>query len=979
MSENFFQAGIFLVYLLFLFFLIYLTGKRKKEFSANTNTWIYAFAISASFFSGWTFIGIPSFFLKNDLLFISYHVGIVLFSLLFPFLLERIYKIIERYNVNDLVSFVIFRYENRKALKWLVLFLVVFTAIPYLTLNIKSLDVVLNPRQSSFNIPLLFIALILLFIFVYRIRGWKSTTALATQGLFMILSCLILGIFFLFFVFHGPADLFSTIQSSPFYEKITLRTEGQGYHWWHINMLLTVFAFIFLPRQFSIIAQGINLDKKQKIFKTSVVLIVFLCICQLFYTTVVGGGFLAETIDLSDKKMNYPVFREDFTSFFNQVQNHPLIYIVFLMGGFSFAISTINQELSAFGEILKKHLNVKYTLSIIGGLAACFFLTILLKDFSLDRLGILAFLGVFQLAVPILGGFLWKNANYRGAIAGLSVGLFFWVWFGWLNFLSDPSNFIHGMPLFSKEIFNLFSINLLGEADYLWLAFSHSVFFNILFFIVFSISGCRKRDVPAAYLGEEEDIEEQKDFESILKFFNYDMETIEVFLIIYNNRELNYSVQEIKEYVKNGDIHEKLMFLYNKGLIQQVRQKNRLYYAYNPEMTTDFKFDLFFKNFFTFRYLLEKMTESVRESKKKTEIQLGYMQILYRIYVEILSIHDKKEFFPGLAKILSAYYPDIVKIEYLKGDKKKPLFVKSGANEKKLTEFLFDLDKEALSVFFREKVKSEKYMGIENFFVLEPVVKVCYKLLVYIAKLKKNALRLKNIDSIRATFIANISHELRTPMLPIKGYLNVLSKNKSIQEQPDLKEMVASMFESYKRLEGLIENLISFKENRLDYLKLKSFWIYDLLFGAIMDMKEIIDTKEIKVKIRERDFMGAAMEGDKEKLKIALMQIIDNAVKFNRFQGKIIFKCQERGNYYILKIMDNGIGIKPEVLKNLFEPFYQADSKDTKNYQGAGLGLSVVRKILKLHGGAIHLKSEEGKGTIAILRLPKKSAPEEEL
>ncbi len=375
-------------------------------------------------------------------------------------------------------------------------------------------------------------------------------------------------------------------------------------------------------------------------------------------------------------------------------------------------------------------------------------------------------------------------------------------------------------------------------------------------------------------------------------------------------------------------------------------------------------FVLFYQRNKKFKKEKDIIQKNYQKSQKEIEEKLSQMQVLYKIYLKVWALNSKKGFFKQVAEILPLYYPEIMCLEYQKGEKTIPLYENPEYHNSDLVMFKINLGGCYLSMRLKKNFRTEQ------FFILEPILILSYRTVHHVEKLQNYTLKLKNLDSLRSHFITNISHELRTPLVPLKGYLSILSAHEFIHKQPDLLEMVKNMEYSYKRLENLIENLISFKDEGVDFLNLKTFRVIDLLFNVLMELKGYMDSREIELVLKEKPLNSLELEGDIEKLKLVFVQILNNAIKFNRYGGKVFIKGKETEKHLLIAIKDTGEGIPSHVQDKIFEAFFQGEADVTRRYEGAGLGLAVSKKIVDLHGGKIKVRSSQ-EGTTVLLIFPK--------
>jgi len=229
----------------------------------------------------------------------------------------------------------------------------------------------------------------------------------------------------------------------------------------------------------------------------------------------------------------------------------------------------------------------------------------------------------------------------------------------------------------------------------------------------------------------------------------------------------------------------------------------------------------------------------------------------------------------------------------------------------------------------------------------------------------QNALhKLSELNQLKSNIVANISHELRTPLTHIKGYLELLIAEMMGPLSQDQVSALEVMQRSTERLERQIEDLILFSiASRGEFsLRLASKNV-----GALFET--IIKRSQTKALEKQIDLRAEVPPGiglikvDEEKFSWALVQLVDNAIKFTPSEGKVTLAAEPRDGIIHLAVIDTGIGIPENRMAELFEPFHQLDGSSTRRYGGTGLGLSLVRQIIEAHGSSIHVHSTVGKGS----------------
>ncbi|TDO15499.1 two-component system OmpR family sensor kinase [Bacillus subtilis] len=216
-------------------------------------------------------------------------------------------------------------------------------------------------------------------------------------------------------------------------------------------------------------------------------------------------------------------------------------------------------------------------------------------------------------------------------------------------------------------------------------------------------------------------------------------------------------------------------------------------------------------------------------------------------------------------------------------------------------------------------------------------------------------------------FVSDASHELRTPLTSIHGFIEVLLRGAALQ--PEQRERALnSMYEESKRATRLIEDLLFLaKIDRVPSFEMKRGDLDSLI--REMEPQLSLLAKERKLQLLLEDHAEAVFDGDK--MKQVILNLVYNAVQYtDEKTGAITISLQKNDDGVMLMIADNGTGIAPEHLPHLFNRFYRADPSRSRKYGGSGLGLAITKSIIDSHNGTIDVKSEIGRGTVFLIRLP---------
>lgn len=227
----------------------------------------------------------------------------------------------------------------------------------------------------------------------------------------------------------------------------------------------------------------------------------------------------------------------------------------------------------------------------------------------------------------------------------------------------------------------------------------------------------------------------------------------------------------------------------------------------------------------------------------------------------------------------------------------------------------------------------------------------------------------EKIDMERREFVANVSHELRTPLTTMRSYLEALADGAWKDEEiaPNFLEVTQTETE---RMIRLVNDLLKLsKMDSKDY-QFKKEWI-DIIpfYNRIIDRFEFTKHQNVTFE-RNLPTNSAFVEIDGDKLTQVLDNIISNALKYSPEGGKITFRVEEKADFVIVSVSDEGMGIPKENVHRIFERFYRVDKARTRKLGGTGLGLAIAKEMVEAHGGKIWANSIEGKGTTISFSLP---------
>jgi PAS domain S-box-containing protein len=231
---------------------------------------------------------------------------------------------------------------------------------------------------------------------------------------------------------------------------------------------------------------------------------------------------------------------------------------------------------------------------------------------------------------------------------------------------------------------------------------------------------------------------------------------------------------------------------------------------------------------------------------------------------------------------------------------------------------------------------------------------------------------LRTLDGMKSDLLANVSHELQTPLVSVRGYTEMILKERLGSINDEQKKGLTLSLKNIDRLIAMIDNLLAFArvDRESGELKISSFPVAGVLDEALGTLKEKIETKGLRV-TRNVDDAALTVHADRDKILQVFLNLIGNAVKFSRERGSIeVVAARGKPGFALVQVCDTGVGIPKEDLERVFDRFYQAGDGATRKKEGTGIGLAIVRNILQLHGCQIHATSELGQGTVISFTLP---------
>jgi two-component system, OmpR family, phosphate regulon sensor histidine kinase PhoR len=234
--------------------------------------------------------------------------------------------------------------------------------------------------------------------------------------------------------------------------------------------------------------------------------------------------------------------------------------------------------------------------------------------------------------------------------------------------------------------------------------------------------------------------------------------------------------------------------------------------------------------------------------------------------------------------------------------------------------------------------------------------------------------RLRRLENMRQDFVANVSHEIKTPLTAILGFVETLLQDSD--KIPENTRRFLSIIDRHAhRLVAIIEDLLNLsrieRDSERKEIAMVQTPVEDVIRTAVQLLETRAEEKKIRIDFNCEDSLSADMEPPL--IEQAVVNLLDNAIKYSAPDSTIEVSAAGKGNEVQISIRDHGVGIEKEHLPRLFERFYRVDKARSRKLGGTGLGLAIVKHIIQAHNGKIKVESSPGKGSTFTLHLPRKS------
>jgi two-component system phosphate regulon sensor histidine kinase PhoR len=230
---------------------------------------------------------------------------------------------------------------------------------------------------------------------------------------------------------------------------------------------------------------------------------------------------------------------------------------------------------------------------------------------------------------------------------------------------------------------------------------------------------------------------------------------------------------------------------------------------------------------------------------------------------------------------------------------------------------------------------------------------------------------LRRLENVRREFVANVSHELKTPVTAIKGFVETL-RDGALDDRPQAERFLDIVARHAERLQAIIEDLLSLsrleQEEEASELGCADTALVDVLHAAVQDCAVKATANHIEVSVTCKPQLHAYINAPL--IEQAVVNLLDNAITYSKAGSTVWLEAVQDGSEILIAVRDQGVGIPQQHLPRLFERFYRVDKARSRKHGGTGLGLAIVKHIALAHGGRVAVTSAVGKGSTFTIHLP---------
>lgn len=991
---------------------------RRKTAPNKGRPIVYALSL-AIYCTSWTYFGGVGLASERGLEFLGIYTGPILaFTLGMP-IIRRIVELAKAEKLTSVADFIAARYGKNPTVAMIVSIIALVGAVPYIALQLKavssSVATMVDPRDYGIgsgnlhflDLPLIVTVVMAGFAIMFGTRHTDATEhqdglilAISMESVVKLLAICTAGVYVVFFLFDGPAELWRlAAENTQVMEAVSYQTPISR---WIVLTLLSGFAIILLPRQFHVTVVENRTPKELR--TAGLLLPLYLIAINIFVLPIAVAGLL--TIGNNGNADLYVLQLPLFNGM-------PVVSLITFIGGFSAAtamviVASVALSIMVSNDILmpiflrqklltrsphsddfaKTLLNIRRTAIFVVLLLGYFYYRAADSTSGLASIGLLAFAAIAQMAPSLFGGLLWRRANARGAIAGLSSGFLVWAYLLFLPSLGGPdySYVAAGVLSFIFPGTEMFS----GPgADPLVNAVTLSLLINTLAFVLGSLSrnprpveriqsgifvkrhsksqfatrGWKTRvsvgdlkSAVARYLGEERMLRSLSAYEKTAGRKLEDEQPADMALIHFSEQLLGSAI---------GSSSARLVL----SLILQKAEDTSADTA----------------------WLLDQASEALQYNQDMLQTALAQMDQGIAVFdaSQQLTIWNRR--FRTLLDLPEHFgrvglpRGEIVALLEERGD------IEPGDHGERINQFLtmdrpFSLvlsggariievrsnampDKGVVATFtdITQRVASDQALKQANETLEQRVAERTGELTRVNRELAEARAAADEANIGKTRFFAAAGHDILQPLNAARLYSSALVERIGHSENTNLVQNIDSALESVETILGAVLDI-----SRLDTGSMKprmaSVPLNDLLKRIETDFAPMAREKNLEFVVMPTSLM---VRSDINLLRRLIQNLVSNAIKYT-MSGKVLVGARRRGGDVVIQVMDSGMGIPASKFRTIFKEFTRLDG-GMKAAAGLGLGLSIVDRLSRVLHHPVQLSSVVGRGTSFQVQLPREA------
>ena len=1001
-------------YLLLLFAVAsYGDRKARKAVPGKGRPLVYALSL-AIYCTSWTYFGGIGLAAERGLEFTGIYIGpILMFTIGLP-VIRRIIALAKSQKLTSVADFIAARYGKNPAVAAIVALISLVGAIPYIALQLKAVSSSVSAMidtsgygigagENFIDLPLLVTLFLACFAIVFGTRHTDATEhqdglilAIAMESVVKLLALVTAGLYVVFFLFDGPGDLWAKalaneqVMSALHYQTPMPR--------WILLVLLSAFAIIMLPRQFHVTVVE---NRTEKDLRTAGVLFpVYLVAINLFVLPVAIGGILtfSGTGEADLYLLKLPL-----------AADMPVLTLITFIGGFSAATAMVIVASVALSIMISNDIVMPVFLrrkltgrggspdvagTLLNVRRTAIFAVLLLgygyyrsADMSagLASLGLLSFAAVSQMAPAFLGGLVWRQANARGAIAGMTLGFVVWAYLLFLPSLGGQDN-SHVATTVLGFLFPFTSIFSGADADPLVNASALSLLVNMLAYVIGSLTRAPKplERLQAGVFIRRKSRTEKAFRGRKTKITVLDLKTTIARYLGEERMKRSFQTYERQSgrWLEDHQPADMALIHFSEQLLGSAigSSSARLVLSLVLQRLDDTSSDT--------AWLLDQASEALQYNQDMLQTALSQMDqgiavfdssnnliIWNRRFRQLLDL-------PETAGQVGFPLADILAILTRRGDIGKEDGKALVADFLTLDKpFLLELSGGARIIEVRTNAMPDKgivttYTDITQRVAADMALKQANETLeLRVAERTGELTRVnREVAEARAAaeeanigktrFFAAVGHDILQPLNAARLYSSSLVERLGESENSALVRNIDSSLESVESILGAVLDI-----SRLDTgamkPRLQLVQLNDLLRRIETDFAPVARAANLKLTVMPTSL---TVRTDPNLLRRLVQNLVSNAIKYTP-AGKVLVGVRREGGHAVIQVIDSGIGIPASKFRTVFKEFARLD-EGIKTASGLGLGLSIVDRISRVLNHGVDLQSQPAKGTRFRVTLP---------